>query len=316
MKIPFLYNSFSAFLDAHFPFKVQKISIDAGMTCPNRDGTKGRGGCTYCNNRTFNPAYCQPEKSVASQLEEGKQFFAGKYPDMNYLAYFQAYTNTYADLEKLKQLYEEALSVDRVVGLVIATRPDCVSEDILDYLAELNKKTFLLVEYGIESVYDDTLVRINRGHTFEETASAVSRTARRGILVGGHIIFGLPGEVPEDMADEAALLSRLPLNTLKIHQLQLIKGTRMAQDYEQDSSQFALLDSVEAYVDLIVDFLEQLRPDMVVERFVSQSPAELLIAPKWGLKNHEVTALVMKRMQERNTYQGKYYEEPHQIRIK
>ena len=302
-----LYNDLSTFLSLHFPFKVQKISINAGFTCPNRDGSIGYGGCTYCNNQTFNPAYCHTDKSVGQQLEEGKRFFSRKYPDMKYLAYFQAYTNTYGELEELKHKYEEALTVADVVGLVIGTRPDCMPDDLLDYLEELNKRIFVLIEYGIESTDDETLKRINRGHTFAQAEEAVVRTAQRGIPVGGHVILGLPGEEREALIRQAERLSRLPLTTLKLHQLQLIKGTRMASEYEKTPELF-LLYSVDEYFDLVIDYIEHLRPDLVLERFVSQSPKELLIAPDWGVKNYEFTEKVKKRMRERNAWQGKYYK--------
>lgn len=301
------YNDFSTFLQKHFDCKVQKISLNAGFTCPNRDGVKGKGGCTYCNNQTFNPEYCKTEKSVKQQLEEGQLFFARKYPEMKYLAYFQAYTNTYSELEELKQKYEEALSVDGVVGLVIGTRPDCMPDELLEYLQELNKKTFLLVEYGIESTIDATLKRINRGHTYAETVDAVQRTASRGILTGGHVILGLPGETHDDIVDQATRLSQLPLTTLKMHQLQLIRGTRMAHEFEEHPEAFHLY-KVDEYIDLVIDYVERIRPDIVLERFVSQSPKELLIAPDWGLKNYEFTERVKKRMRERGAYQGKLYK--------
>ena len=301
------YNDLSAYLSTVFPFKVQKISLNAGFTCPNRDGTVGYGGCTYCNNQTFNPAYCRTEKSVTEQLEEGKQFFARKYPDMKFLAYFQAYTNTYAELEELKRKYEEALQVPNVVGLVIGTRPDCMPDSLLDYLEELNKRTFLIVEYGIESTDNTILKRINRGHTFEVAEEAVRKTAARGIRVGAHIILGLPGEDRSALIKQADLLSSLPLTTLKLHQLQLIKGTRMAAEYENQPDDFHLY-TAEEYIDLVIDYVEHLRPDMVLERFVSQSPKELLIAPDWGLKNHEFTDKVKKRMRERDAWQGKRYK--------
>lgn len=301
-----LYNDLSAYLSECFPFKVQKISLNAGFTCPNRDGTVGHGGCTYCNNQTFNPAYCRTEKSVTEQLEEGKQFFARKYPDMKFLAYFQAYTNTYAELEELKRKYEEALSVPDVVGLVIGTRPDCMPDALLDYLVELNERTFLLVEYGVESTDNVTLKRINRGHTYEVAEEAVRRTAAKGIRVGAHIILGLPGEERSTLIKQAGLLSALPLTTLKLHQLQLIKGTRMAAEYQECPEDFHLY-SADEYIDLVIDYVEHLRPDMVLERFVSQSPKELLIAPDWGLKNHEFTDKVKKRMRERNAWQGKKF---------
>lgn len=300
------YNDFAGFLAGEFPFKVQKISVNAGFTCPNRDGTKGFGGCTYCNNQTFNPAYCRDDRSVTMQLEEGKRFFARKYPQMKYLAYFQVYTNTYGELELLKRMYEEALAVEGVVGLVIGTRPDCMPDSLLDYLEEVNRRTFLLVEYGIESADDRTLERINRGHSFACTEDAVRRTAARGIRTGGHVILGLPGESREDLIKQAERLSELPLTTLKMHQLQLIRGTRMAHEYALHPEEFHLF-SADEYIDLVIDYVEHLRPDLILERFVSQSPRELLIAPDWGLKNHEFTDRVKKRMKERDAWQGKAY---------
>ena len=300
------YNDFAGFLAGEFPFKVQKISVNAGFTCPNRDGTKGFGGCTYCNNQTFNTAYCRDDRSVTMQLEEGKRFFVRKYPQMKYLAYFQAYTNTYGELELLKRMYEEALAVEGVVGLVIGTRPDCMPDSLLDYLEEVNRRTFLLVEYGIESADDRTLERINRGHSFACTEDAVRRTAARGIRTGGHVILGLPGESREDLIKQAERLSELPLTTLKMHQLQLIRGTRMAHESALHPEEFHLF-SADEYIDLVIDYVEHLRPDLILERFVSQSPRELLIAPDWGLKNHEFTDRVKKRMKERDAWQGKAY---------
>lgn len=301
-----LYNEFGPWLKEKVGEKVQKISINAGFTCPNRDGRLGVGGCTYCNNQTFNPAYCRTERTVAEQLEEGKNFFARKYPEMKYLAYFQAYTNTYGEFEEIKAKYEEALSVDGVVGLVIGTRPDCMPDELLDYLEALNRRCFLIVEYGIESTYDKTLVRINRGHDFQCTRDAVERTASRDIITGGHMILGLPGETPEEIRAQAATISSLPLDTLKLHQLQLIKGTRMAEEYETSPQDFHLY-SADEYVDLVIDFVELLRPDIVLERFVSQSPSSLLAVPGWGLKNYEFVEKVRRRMKERKTWQGRLY---------
>lgn len=302
-----LYNEFPLFLKRFFTYKVQKISVNAGFTCPNRDGNKGYGGCTYCNNQTFNPDYCRTEKPVAQQLEDGKQFFAHKYPEMKYLAYFQAYTNTYGELDALKRKYKEALAVDGVVGLVIGTRPDCMPDALLRYLEELNRQTFLLVEYGIESTCDATLRRINRGHDFRTAEDAVRRTAACGILTGGHVILGLPGETHADIVAQAARLSELPLTTLKMHQLQLIRGTRMALEYERNPGDFHLFD-VDEYIELVIDYITRLRPDLVLERFVSQSPKELLIAPDWGLKNYEFNHRLQKRMKELGVYQGQKYE--------
>lgn len=309
METKIRYNDFPTFLKRFFTGKVQKISINAGFTCPNRDGTVGYGGCTYCNNQTFNPEYCRTEKTVSVQLEEGKRFFAHKYPEMKYLAYFQAYTNTYGELEALKRKYEEALAVDDVVGLVIGTRPDCMPDTLLDYLEALARRTFVLVEYGIESTLDRTLRRINRGHTWQAAVDAVERTAARGLPVGGHVILGLPGESREDILGQAADISRLPLDTLKLHQLQLIRGTRMAREYEEQPEDFHLFQDVDEYIALVVDYIQRLRPDLVLERFVSQSPKELLIAPDWGLKNYEFNHRLQKRMKELDAWQGKLYNQ-------
>lgn len=284
------YNDFGTWLRKQFPdFRVQKISIDAGFTCPNRDGRISTGGCTYCDNRTFNPSYCDRNKSIREQLKEGKNFFNRKYSDMKYLAYFQAFTNTYGSVDLLKKLYEEALQEEDIVGLVIGTRPDCISTPLLDYLEQLSRQTFLIVEYGIESANNETLRRINRGHTFECSKKAVEMTAERGILTGGHIILGLPGEDREESLRQAPIISSLPLNILKIHQMQIIKGTRLAEEYLQNP--FPLY-TVEEYVRLIADYISLLRKDLVLERFVSQSPPELLIAPRWGLKNYQFVHLL------------------------
>ena len=302
----FYYNEFGAYLRGIFGCKVQKITLDGGFTCPNRDGKVGHGGCTYCNNQTFNPAYCHRHLPVKEQMLEGISFFAHKYPSMRYLAYFQAYTNTYDSLENLKSRYEEAIAVEGCLGIVIGTRPDCMPDELLDYLVELQQRTFVLVEYGIESTDDRTLVRINRGHDYACAVDAVNRTAARGIPVGAHIILGLPGESRADIMKQARMLSQLPLTTLKLHQLQLIKGTRMAEEYFENPADFSLFD-LNDYIETVIDYIERLRPDIILERFASQSPKELLIAPDWGIKNHELVDKVKKRMRERCTWQGRLY---------
>lgn len=300
------YKEFGDFLKGIFSGKVQKISINAGFTCPNRDGRKGWGGCTYCNNQTFSPEYCHTEKTVSEQLEEGVRFFSRKYPEMQYLAYFQAYTNTYGELDSLIKKYEEALSYPGVVGLIVGTRPDCVPDALLDYFQELSKEKFVMVEYGMESTLDRTLQRINRGHTQAESEAAIFHTAERGIYTGAHLILGLPGESREEILHHATVLSALPITTLKLHQLQLIRDTRMAREYIEHPEEFHLY-SADEYIELVIDFLEKLNPSIVVERFVSQSPKELLIAPDWGLKNFEFTAKVNKRIAERGTWQGSHF---------
>ena len=298
------YNDYGTWIRRQFPYRVQKISIDAGFTCPNRDGRISTGGCIYCDNRTFNPSYCQRRHSVTQQLEEGKRFFAHKYPDMKYLAYFQAFTNTYAPLSQLKALYEEALQVDDIVGIVIGTRPDCVSDELLDYLAELNQRTFVLVEYGIESANNDTLLRINRGHSFEQSQEAILRTHQRGLLTGAHIILGLPSEDAAESLRQASIISSLPIDILKIHQMQIIRGTRLAEEFAANPFHIYTVDE---YIQLIAEYIQRLRPDLILERFVSQSPKELLIAPHWGLKNYEFTNLLVNYLKQNKIYQGQFF---------
>ena len=295
------YKEFGTWLQAELGCKAQKLSVDAGLTCPNRDGTLGRGGCTFCDNRTFNPAYCRQGGSITDQLEAGKRFFSRKYPTMKYLAYFQSYSNSYGTLSHLKDLYEEALRVPDVVGLVIGTRPDCMPEALLEYLEELNRRTFLLVEYGVESANEETLVRVNRGHTFAQARECIIRTAQRGIRVGVHMILGFPWETRSELIRQAQLIASLPITTLKLHQLQVIRGTQLAREYELHPWP---LPTAEEYVDLVLEYISHLPSSLVLERFVSQSPPEYVIAPRWGLKNHEFSALVKKAIQKRSTQLG------------
>lgn len=300
------YNDFPTYFRNKFSERVQKVSVDAGFSCPNRDGTKGRGGCSYCNNKTFKPSYCDLETSVADQVQQGIDFFARKYDAMLFLAYFQAYSNTYAPLENLKLLYNEALKNPKIIGLVIATRPDCLTTEILDYLGELSQKYYVMLEFGIESHRNETLHRINRGHSFEESVWALEETARRGIHNCAHMILGLPGEGYSDFIDQAKSISQLPVENLKLHQLQIHRDTKLYKDYLQNPEDYHLF-SAEEYTDLVVDYLELLNPRIIVERFISQSPPEMLVAPKWGLKNFEFIAKVEKRLAERNTWQGRLF---------
>lgn len=289
------YRDFSDFLAEHFTGKVQKISVNAGFSCPNRDGTVGTGGCSYCNNQSFNPGYCHATASITEQLNEGKHFFAKKNPTMKYLAYFQAYTNTHGEISRLKSLYSEALDVDDVEGIIIGTRPDSLPDELLDYLEQLSRTTFLLVELGAESCHDSTLRLINRCHTWQSTCDAVHRLKERNILTGLHFIMGLPGETKEMMLETVDQLSRLPIDTVKFHQLQLVKGTRMASDVEKGRYDIPRF-TVEEYIDLCAEICARINPQIAIERFTSQSPNDLLIYPKWGLKNYEFVNLLTKRL--------------------
>lgn len=291
------WRNYSDYLSGIFPgIKVQKIAVNAGFSCPNRDGTKGRGGCTYCNNTTFNPAYCTPRLSVAQQMAKGRDFFARKYPEMKYLAYFQAYTNTHGPVDKVISLYREALSQPDVVGLIIGTRPDCMPDTLLKQLSHMRTEgVYIMIEYGAESSHDETLRRVNRCHTWSDTADAVRRTHSASIDTGLHLIMGLPGETREMMLSTIDAVNALPVDTVKIHQLQLVRGTRMAADIEAglyDIPRF----TVEEYVDLCRDIVRRLRSDIAIERFVSQSPADMLIYPRWGLKNYQFTNLLQQRL--------------------
>ncbi|MDD3738042.1 MAG: TIGR01212 family radical SAM protein [Lentimicrobiaceae bacterium] len=302
------YYSFTKFLRERFGARVQKLAIDAGFTCPNRDGSKSYGGCTYCNNSAFNPSYCTPEKSIAQQIEEGIEFHKRRYRRaVGYLAYFQAFSNTYAPLNELKQKYAQALQNEQVLGIVIGTRPDCVDDEKLDYLSELNKTHFVSIEYGIESCYNQTLEKINRCHSFEDTQLAIVKTAERGIHVGGHIIFGLPGETEEMMMQEAEILSQLPLNSIKFHQLQIFKNTPMAQMFKDNPSEFKLFE-LQQYISFIVGFCEKLRPDIAIERFSSEAPPSFLVNSPWSnLRTDQILNLIKKEFVVRDTYQGVYF---------
>lgn len=301
------YSNYNILLKEEFAERVQKISINAGFTCPNRDGKKGYGGCTYCNNQTFVPGYCEPQKNITQQIKEGIAFFRHKYQTQKYIAYFQSYTNTYGGIEHLKSMYQEALSYPGVIGLVIGTRPDCVNDELLDYFSILNRQYYIMIEYGVESTKDSTLDFINRGHSYADAVQMITKTADRGIRTGVHLILGLPLETKDDIIQHAHNLSLLPITALKLHQLQIIRGTVMAKQYAAHPEWFKLM-TAEEYVDVVIDFLEVLHPNIALERFISQSPKSYLIAPEWGLKNFEFVHKIEKRLSERDTWQGKKHK--------
>ncbi len=321
------FNSYSRYFAKQFGGRVQKISIDAGFSCPNRDGKISTGGCTFCSNEAFNPSYCRPEKSIKQQIEEGIEFHRRRYRRASqYLAYFQPFSNTYKPLEELKDIYDQAfeaidsplptcpsrndmapkaLEKPEIIGIVIGTRPDLIDEGILQYLCEIQKTHYVMLEYGVESVYDDTLKRVNRGHDFATAEKAIRITADYGIPCGAHFIFGLPGESKTMMLDAADIISQLPLTTVKFHQLQIFKGTKMAEEYLQHPEIFHLFD-LEEYIDFVIDFAERLNPDIVIERFAGEVPPRYLVSEPWmKLRYDEVLSRIEKRMEERGTWQGK-----------
>lgn len=302
------YNSYACYFKEKYGERLQKVVIDAGFTCPNRDGSISRGGCTFCDNNAFHPNYSTPEKSIAQQIDEGLEFHTNRYRKAGrFLAYFQSYSNTYAPLDVLRQRYEEALRHPKVAGVVIGTRPDCVDAEKLDYLESLSRDHIVIVEYGIESCYDRTLQRVNRGHDFATAVKAVRETAARGICTGAHFIFGLPGETKEDMLRTAQYINELPLHSVKFHQLQIIKGTKMERDFAENPQDFVQF-TLEEYIDFFVDYLELLRPDLYIERFAGEVPPRFVDHTPWGkVRNVELLQMLEKRLEERNTFQGAKY---------
>lgn len=302
------YNALSNYFYKKFGERIQKLSVNAGFTCPNRDGSKGNCGCIYCNNAAFNPSYCSKEKTIAQQIEEGITFHEVRYRRAGkYLAYFQPFSNTYADLKILETRFTEALQHPSVAGLVIGTRPDCIDDSKLDLLQSLAEKYYIAVEYGVESCYNKTLKLVNRGHTFEQSVDAIVNTANREIHTAAHFIFGLPGENKEDMLAEATFISKLPLSSVKFHQLQIIKDTKLAEMYLKDHSVVKIF-GLDEYIDFIIDFCERLNPFIMIERFTAEVPPQYLVAGGFGrLRNDQILQKIEKRFEERDTWQGKFY---------
>jgi radical SAM protein (TIGR01212 family) len=304
------YNNYAQNLTQQFGFRLQKLTVDAGFSCPNRDGTVGVGGCTFCSNDAFNPSYCTSKKSISQQIQEGKQFHQTRYKRTpKHLAYFQAFSNTYAPLKTLKTLYEEALNEPDVVGLVIGTRCDCLDDEKLNYIAELSKKHYVVLEIGVQSCYNDTLKLINRGHTFEDAEFWIIKAANLGIKVGIHLVFGLPDDTREKMLKQVEKINELPIYSIKFHQLQIIKKTKMEQQFlEQDPNFKPLFFELDEYLDFVVDFVEQLRPDIIIERIAGEAPPRFLVSPAWkNIRNDQIMVRFEKRLEERETLQGRLY---------
>ncbi len=302
------YNSYAAHFRRTMGERVQKLSVDAGFTCPNRDGTLSTGGCTFCNNAAFTPSYCTPEKSILQQIDEGIEFHRRRYRKAErYLVYFQAYSNTYAPLDTLRRRYDEALSHPEVCGIVIGTRPDCIDDEKLNYLAHLADNHYIAIEYGIESVYDATLRRVNRGHDFSTAEQAVRATAERGIHCGGHFILGFPDESDDMILAAIERINSLPLTTVKFHQLQIMRGTPLAAEYDASPERFRRW-SIGEYIDLMCEIFRRLRPDLVVERFAGEAPPRFHHTSGWGLvRNEQLWAMLERRLLDKGFYQGELY---------
>ena len=312
------FNSYNSYFKREFGGRLQKISIDAGFSCPNRDGKISHGGCTFCRNDAFNPSYCRPEKSVKEQITEGIAFHRVRYRRAkSFLAYFQPYSNTYKPTEELYDIYSQAINIEGVAGIVIGTRPDCINEETLCMLERLKEeytdkdtgiKPIIIIELGIESVYDETLRRINRGHDFATTSKAVKMVHQHGFPCGGHYIFGLPGETREMMINSADIISELPMTTIKFHQLQIFKDTKMAEEYLANSNNFKLF-TLEEYIDFIIDYVERLNPNIVIERFAGEVPPRFLVSKPWlNLRYDQVLNMIENRLEQRDTYQGKLFK--------
>lgn len=279
--------TYSEYLAGIFPaIKVQKISVNAGFNCPNRDGTISRGGCIYCLNTSFTPGYCMEKRGVTEQLEEGKRFFSRKYPSMKYLAYFQSYTNTFGGTDRLERLYREAMEVEDVVGLVVGTRPDCVPTETVDLLSSLARELPVFVELGAESSHDATLRLINRGHGWREVAETSCALADAGVRVGLHLIAGLPGEGKKEVMQTLDKSLELPVDSLKFHQLQILKGTPLERMWREGTLNVRPWE-LEEYLELCAGIVRRVDGRVCLERFLAQAPPGTVAAPSWGLKNHE-----------------------------
>ena len=315
------YNTFVGYYRRQYGERLQKLVIDAGFTCPNRDGTVGRGGCSFCDNAAFHPSYSTSGKSISEQIDEGIEFHQVRYRNTkHYLAYFQSYSNTYAPIPRLRELYLAALTHPKIVGIVIGTRLDCVDEEKLDFLAGLKageglgdwhrdgfEHPVVKVEYGIESCYDETLLRVGRGHDVAVAEKAVRMSAERGLEPGAHFILGLPGETREMLLGQCRFISSLPLHSVKFHQLQIVKGTRMEKEFAQVPQDFLRL-SLPDYLDMVIDILERLRPDLYIERVAGEVPPRFVNETQWGLiRNFQILHLLDERLSERNTWQGRLY---------
>jgi radical SAM protein (TIGR01212 family) len=301
------YNAWNEHVKTRYGGRVQKVSVDAGFTCPNRDGLVGTGGCTFCNNASFTPGYLNRRQPISEQLDAGLEFLLRRYPGTpRFIAYFQSYSNTYGEFERLRACYQEALAHPHISGLAIGTRPDCLPDEVLDYLALLAHDHIIELEIGVESCNDVALARVNRGHNFAASVDAIQRAAARGLEVTAHLMLGLPGESRDSMLDGARLLSALPIRALKLHQLQLVRGTVLAREWQHHPDAVTLLDE-EACIGLLADFIERLSPSILLQRVGSEVPPSQKLAPHWNLRLSELAPQISAELARRNSWQGSRY---------
>lgn len=297
------FNPYGRYLRERFGCRVHKVSVDAGFTCPNRDGTISYKGCIYCQPRSFTPGLAAPGLSIKEQIERGQQALRRRYGAQKFIAYFQPYTNTYAPLERLKSIYDEAISCRDIVGISVATRPDCVQDPILDLLAYHSKKLLVAVEFGLQSANDETLRLINRGHSFAQFKDAAQRAKARGLEVCAHVIIGLPGESARDVIFTSESISSCGVDGAKLHALQVVKGAPLQELYE--SGGLRLLELGE-YASRVADFLEYLSPGIFIHRLVSESAPGYLIAPTWSADKRAALAAIEEELKRRDSHQGKH----------
>jgi hypothetical protein len=301
------YNAWNEHVKTRYGGRVQKVSVLAGFTCPNRDGLLGKGGCTFCNNDGFTPGYLDQNQSITTQIDAGLDFLRRRYPNtQRYMAYFQSYSNTYGEFERLRDCYEEALAHPDISGLAIGTRPDCLPDQVLDYLAELARKHIIELEIGVESCNDAALMRVNRGHDFARSVDAIRRAAARGLEVTAHLLLGLPGESVQSMLDGARLLSNLPIHALKLHQLQVVRGTLLARDWRRAPESVPLLGEEEC-ISLLADFIERLAPHILLQRVGSEVPPSQKLAPEWNVRLSELAPRISAELAQRGSWQGCRY---------
>lgn len=301
------YNAWNEYVKQRYGGRVQKVSIEAGFTCPNRDGLVATGGCTFCNNDGFTPGYLDRRQSITQQIDAGLDFLLRRYPStQRYIAYFQSYSNTYGEFERLRACYEEALAHPLISGLAIGTRPDCLPQAVLEYLATLSQQHIVELEIGVESCNDEVLAAVNRGHNFSASVDAIERAAALGLEVTAHLLLGLPGESRQSLLQGAARISALPVKALKLHQLQLVRGTALARQWQHDPASVPLLDEQEC-IGLLADFIERLSPDILLQRVGSEVPPSMKLAPAWNLRLSELAPRISAELERRDSWQGCRY---------